>query len=56
MRDKILEAIVFILFTAILVGVFALLFASDWELYSQFIRGLNQEPNVLGFIGWMMSR
>lgn len=56
MKDRVFEIIVFILFAAIFIGVLALLLVSDWELYSQFISGLNQEPSILGFIGWMLSR
>lgn len=56
MKDKVFEIIVFILFAAIFIGVLALMFVSDWELYSQFISGLNQEPTILGFIGWILSR
>lgn len=56
MKDRVFEIIVFILLAAIFIGVLALMFVSGWELYVQFISGLNQEPTILGYIGWMLSR
>lgn len=56
MSNKTFETIIIILFAALIIGILILSFISQWELYVQFISGLNQEPTVLGYIGWMLSR
>lgn len=56
MNDRVFETIVLILIVAFFVGVIALGLVSQWELYTQLISGLNQEPTILGFIGWVLSR
>lgn len=56
MKDKVFETIIIILFSAFIIGILILSLMSQWELYVQFISGLNQEPTILGYIGWMLSR
>ncbi len=53
---KKLETIGLILMIVFTICFFILVFISQWELYVQFISGLNQEPTILGYIGWMLSR
>lgn len=51
-----MNKVISVIALAIIAAFMALVLVSQWELYTQFMQGLGQEPNALGFVGWVLSR